>query len=51
MNKIPAPAKIIVNKYSNSHQNCLLPHMHFMAMIFEIIKSLQAYKKAATGGK
>jgi DNA polymerase III delta prime subunit len=49
MNKIPAPAKIIVNKYSNSHQNCLIPHMHFMAMVFEIIKALQAYRKAMGG--
>lgn len=46
MKKIPAPAKIIINKYSNSHQNCLIPHMHFMSMIFEIIKALQAYRKA-----
>jgi len=46
MKKIPAPAKIIVNKYSNSHQGCLVPHMHFMAMVFEIIKALQSYKKA-----
>jgi DNA polymerase III delta prime subunit len=49
MKKMPAPAKIIVNKYSNSHQNCLLPHMNFMAMIFEIIKVLQNYRKAMTG--
>jgi len=48
MNKIPAPAKIIINKYSNSHQGCLIPHMHFMAMVFDIFKSLQAYKKAMT---
>ena len=47
--KIPAPAKIIVNKYSNSHQNCLVPHMHFMAMTFEIIKALQSYRKAVVG--
>lgn len=49
MKKIPAPAKIVVNKYSNSHQNCLVPHMHFMGMIFEIIKTLQAYRKAVNG--
>jgi len=49
MKKIPAPVKITVNKYSNSHQGCLIPHMHFMAMVFEIIKSLQAYRRAATG--
>jgi len=46
---IPAPAKIIINKYSNGHQNALVPHMHFMAMVFDIIKSLQAFRKAAMG--
>jgi len=45
MKKIPVPAKLIINKYSNSHQNCLIPQMHFMGMIFEIVKTLQAYKK------
>lgn len=49
MQKIPAPAKIVVNKYSNSHQNCLVPHMHFMAMVFDIIKTLQDYRKAVSG--
>lgn len=49
MAKIPAPAKIVVNKYSNSHQNCLIPHMHFMGMVFEIIKTLQDYRKAVMG--
>jgi replication factor C small subunit len=46
MKTLPAQAKIIVNKAANSHQACLIPHMHFMAMVFDIIKSLQAYKKA-----
>lgn len=49
MSKIPSPAKIVVNKYSNSHQNCLVPHMHFMAMVFDIIKTLQDYRKAVSG--
>jgi replication factor C small subunit len=49
MKKIPAPVKIVVNKYSNSHQGCLIPHMHFMAMVFEIIKTLQDYRKAVAG--
>jgi len=49
MEKFPAPAKIVVNKYSNSHQGCLIPSMHFMAMIFEIIRSLQDYRKAVIG--
>lgn len=46
--KFPVNAKIVVNKYSNSHQNALVPSMHFMAMIFEIITTLQAYIKAMT---
>ena len=49
MKKVPAPAKIVVNKYANEHQNCLIPHQHFMAMVFKIINALQAYKKAVTG--
>jgi replication factor C small subunit len=49
MKKVPAPAKIVVNKYSNSHQSCLIPHMHFMGMVFEIINALQAYRKSMVG--
>jgi len=49
MEKFPTQAKIIVNKYSNSHNGCLIPSMHFMAMVFEIVKSLQEYRKAAIG--
>ena len=37
---VPVPAKIIVNKYTNSHGNCLVPSMHFCAMVFEICKCL-----------
>lgn len=48
MDKFPVQAKIVVNKYSNTHQNCLVPSMHFMAMIFEMIKALQDYRKAVT---
>ena len=43
MDKIPAPAKIIVNKYSLNHQSCLSPQMHFMAMVFDIIKTLRDF--------
>lgn len=46
---IPAPAKIVINKYANSHKGCLLDSMHFSAMIFEMVKILQQYKKL-TGG-
>lgn len=49
MKKLPAPAKIVVNEYANTHQGCLIPHQHFMAMTFKIIKSLQAYRKAMMG--
>ncbi len=48
-NGIPVPAKIIINKYSNEHQGCLVPHQHFLAMIFDIIKSLRDYKLARAG--
>jgi len=47
--KIPTPAKIVINKYTNSHQNSLVPHMHFMAMVFDIIKILKSYKMAVAG--
>lgn len=40
---IPAPCKIIINKYSNDHSFCLSPSMHFMGMIFDIIQSLKDY--------
>ena len=46
MKKFPTNAKIVVNKYANSHQSCLVPHQHFIAMVFEIVKSLQEYKRA-----
>jgi hypothetical protein len=42
----PVQAKVVVNKYSNSHQSALVPSMHFMAMLFEMIKTLQDYRKA-----
>ena len=41
--KVKASVKIIINKYSNSHQNCLIPSMHFMAMIFESIVCMKEY--------
>ena len=48
--KVPTTAKIIINKYSNSHNDCLLPHMHFMGCVFEVIQALQKYKQL-TGKK
>ncbi len=49
MQKIPPVVKVIVNKYSMSQQNSIIPQMNFMAMIFEIVKSLQEYRKLAIG--
>ena len=48
--EVPTNAKIIINKYSNSHVDCLLPHQHFLSCIFEVIQGLQKYK-ALTGKK
>lgn len=36
---IPIWAKIIVNQYSNSHLNSMIPSMHMMAMIYALIKA------------
>jgi DNA polymerase III delta prime subunit len=41
--KVSAPVKIIVNEYSKGHQTCLNPVMHFVAMLFDIIKTLGEY--------
>ena len=43
--EVPATAKIVVNKYANSHKDCLLPNLHFSAMIFEIIKIMKQYNQ------
>lgn len=40
---VPVPAKIIVNKYSREHLNCLVPSMHCSAMVFEMIQSATVY--------
>ena len=40
---IPVPFKLIVNKYSNTHNNCLVDTMHFMGLVFEGIQELQKY--------
>ena len=41
--EIPPNCKIAINKYSNDHQTCLVPSMHFMALIFEMINNLTKY--------
>ena len=49
MDKIPAPVKIVINEYTNKHQNSLVPHMNFMAMVFKVIKTLKDYRLAVAG--
>lgn len=49
MEKFPAPAKIVVNKYANRHQGSLIPHQHFLAMVYEIIVNLTNYKRLRNG--
>ena len=46
---IPVPARIVINKYANEHKSCLVANMHFMAMVFDVVKSLQAYRNAVNG--
>jgi DNA polymerase III delta prime subunit len=41
--KIPPWAKIVINKYCNMHNSCAIPSIHFVAMVFEIIQTGQAY--------
>jgi DNA polymerase III delta prime subunit len=36
---VPIWAKIIINQYTNSHINSMIPSMHMMAMIYSIIKA------------
>lgn len=43
--EIPVPVKVVVNKYTNTHNNCLVDSMHFMSMIFESINTLQQFHK------
>jgi len=40
---IVAPAKVIINKYTNSHSDCLVPSMHFISLVFDIIKCLKEF--------
>ena len=43
--KIPVNAKIIVNKYANSHYDSLIHTTHFMAMVFELGSAITNYNK------
>lgn len=41
--KIEPWAKIVVNKYCNTHNGCVVPSMHFMSMIWEMIMTGNNY--------
>ena len=43
--RIPANAKVTINKYGIMHQNCIIPHMNYIAMIYEIIKVIEKYNR------
>lgn len=43
--EVPVPAKIVINKFTNTHQECLVPFMHFLSMVYEIVEVLQKYKQ------
>lgn len=43
---IPANVKVVINEFSNKHKDCLVPQMHFMAMVFKIIQTMMDYLKA-----
>jgi len=42
---IPVWAKIIINKYANDHNQAMIPPMHFMAMVYEIVKVKSEFDK------
>jgi len=42
---VPGNVKIIINKYSNSHSDCLIPSMHFCGLMFEVINCLKEYRE------
>ncbi len=42
-NQVPVPAKIVINKSANSHQSCLVPFMHFSAMVMESMTAVNQY--------
>ncbi len=37
--KLPMWFKVMVNQYSSNHISCLIPNMHFLAMIYSAIRS------------
>jgi len=43
--KVAAPIKIIVNRYSQRHQDSLNPVMNFIAMVFKIMETMGEYNK------
>jgi len=44
MKEMPFVTKRIINSYGNTHGGCLIPSMHFMAMVYEMTKVLKDYR-------
>lgn len=47
--EVPTTVKILINKYANSHNDCLVPSIHFFSLVYETIKALQQYRKLVSG--
>ena len=43
---ISSSVKIIINEYSNNHNNCLSNKMHFLSMLFKSITAMKEYVSA-----
>tara|TARA_Y100000310_G_scaffold342450_1_gene445770 strand:- start:4684 stop:5673 length:990 start_codon:yes stop_codon:yes gene_type:complete len=41
--KVPLWGKIVINKYTNQHQESAIPSINFMAMIYDMIRAGQDY--------
>jgi len=42
---ISVAAKIVINKYANSHKDCLVASMHFMGLVLEFVQTLSKYQQ------
>jgi len=40
--EVPFLFKILINQYANTHSDSLLPKMHFMALIYELVKLVKS---------
>ena len=49
--EVPANCKIFINRYSNEHQKCMVPSMHFMSLVFDIVSTLTKYNDMCAKSK